>query len=48
MSKHNNTKRQKDKKYDGTYPIVFGKNCTMHPDSLKLLRVLGVNITNIY
>ena len=48
MSKHNDTKRQSNKKYNGTYPIVFGKDCTIHPDSLKLLKLLGVNIDNVY
>ena len=31
-----------------TYPIIFGKDCTIHPDSLKLLKLLGVNIDNVY
>jgi len=48
MSKHNNTKNVKNKEYQGTYPIVFGKNCTIHPESLKLLKLLGVKIENVY
>lgn len=45
MNKHNNTEK---KKYDGTYPIVFGKNVTIHPESLKILKTLGVKVDNIY
>lgn len=48
MNKHNNTEKEKNKKYDGTYPIVFGKNVTIHPESLKILKTLGVKVDNIY
>lgn len=34
MNKHNNNKNTSGKKYHGTLPIVFGKNCTIHPESL--------------
>lgn len=51
MKKHNTTEKDgpdKPKQYNGTYPIVFGKGITIHPESLKLLKVLNVNIEAIY
>lgn len=52
IKKHNSSKNQTTQngnvKYNGTYPIVFGKNVSIHPESLKLLKTLQVNTDNIY